>query len=259
MSIDINSVRDLQAKSMIHFIIRDYLLEWPVPLMPNQIPIEGLTAYPARPLTKKLSDVVSSATHGVVVVAFGSLIQTMRADIIKKLFDAFGRRKELFVMKLKTVPDGVQILANVKLFPWIPQNDLLGHPKTKLFITHSGNFGQYEALYHGVPMLCAPQVAEQYHNAFRVVQHQYGLSFNFHDFTVESLADQMQELLTNDTYKQNVEKSSKILKSRPQNARDVAAYRVEHVLEFGGCFGALVGASVDPPILEILLHCDRKK
>ena len=32
---------------------------------------------------------------------------------------------------------------------WVPQNDILGHPKLKLFITHGGNNGQYEALYHG--------------------------------------------------------------------------------------------------------------
>ncbi len=245
MSPNINSVQDLQAKALIIFLIRDYLLEWPIALMPNQIPVEGLTAYPAKPLNKEFSDLVSSANSGVVIVTFGSQIQYLRADITQKLFDAFGARKELFIMKLKRVADGVKIPQNVRVFSWMPQNDLLGHPNTKLFITHSGNFGQYEALYHGVPMLCAPLFAEQYHNAFRVVNHQYGLSFKFKDFTVQSLTDTIQELLANDRYKMSIEKASKILKSRPQNAREVAAYWIEHVLEFGG--DHLRSAAIDMP------------
>lgn len=30
--------------------------------------------------------------------------------------------------------------ANTKIMDWIPQNDLIGHPKTILFITHGGKF-----------------------------------------------------------------------------------------------------------------------
>ncbi|OWK13664.1 hypothetical protein Celaphus_00017443, partial [Cervus elaphus hippelaphus] len=41
---------------------------------------------------------------------------------------------------------------NTQLFKWIPQNDLLGHPKTKAFITHVGGNGISEAIYHVIPM-----------------------------------------------------------------------------------------------------------
>jgi UDP:flavonoid glycosyltransferase YjiC (YdhE family) len=37
-------------------------------------------------------------------------------------------------------------MENVLFLPWLPQNDLLGHPKTKLFITHCGKNGIFEAL-----------------------------------------------------------------------------------------------------------------
>ena len=30
--------------------------------------------------------------------------------------------------------------ANTKIMDWIPQNDLIGHPKTVLFITHGGEY-----------------------------------------------------------------------------------------------------------------------
>ncbi|KAL2780359.1 UDP-glucuronosyltransferase 2A1 isoform 3 precursor, partial [Daubentonia madagascariensis] len=50
---------------------------------------------------------------------------------------------------------------NTRLYDWIPQNDLLGHPKTKAFITHGGTNGIYEAIYHGVPMVGVPMFADQ--------------------------------------------------------------------------------------------------
>ena len=54
---------------------------------------------------------------------------------------------------------------NVKLLPWLPQNDILGHPKTRLFIGHAGLNGILESTYHGVPMICSPFFGDQFMNA----------------------------------------------------------------------------------------------
>ena len=64
--------------------------------------------------------------------------------------------------KLEDIPD------NVKIVPWLPQNDLLGHPNTRLFITHCGVNGQHEAIYHGVPMIGFPIFSEQMYNCKRL-------------------------------------------------------------------------------------------
>jgi len=53
----------------------------------------------------------------------------------------------------------------VKLLPWLPQNDILGHPKTRLFIGHAGLNGIFESTYHGVPMICSPFFGDQFVNA----------------------------------------------------------------------------------------------
>ncbi|KAK1898216.1 UDP-glucuronosyltransferase 2B17 [Dissostichus eleginoides] len=39
-----------------------------------------------------------------------------------------------------------------------------GHPKTKVFVTHGGTNGIYEAIYHGVPVLGIPLIFDQYDN-----------------------------------------------------------------------------------------------
>lgn len=59
----------------------------------------------------------------------------------------------------------VSVSANVKLLSWLPQNDILGHPKTRLFIGHAGLNGILESTYHGVPMICSPFFGDQFVNA----------------------------------------------------------------------------------------------
>lgn len=44
----------------------------------------------------------------------------------------------------------------------VTQNhSILGHPKTKAFVTHGGANGVFEAIYHGVPMVGLPLFADQ--------------------------------------------------------------------------------------------------
>ena len=54
---------------------------------------------------------------------------------------------------------------NVKLMSWLPQNDILGHPKTRLFIGHAGLNGILETTYHAVPIICSPFFGDQFDNA----------------------------------------------------------------------------------------------
>ena len=59
----------------------------------------------------------------------------------------------------------VSVSDNVKVSSWLPQNDILGHPKTRLFIGHAGLNGIFESTYHGVPMICSPFFGDQFVNA----------------------------------------------------------------------------------------------
>uniref|UniRef100_A0A3Q1ENP3 UDP-glucuronosyltransferase n=1 Tax=Acanthochromis polyacanthus TaxID=80966 RepID=A0A3Q1ENP3_9TELE len=57
---------------------------------------------------------------------------------------------------------------NTLLVDWMPQNDLLGHPKIKVFVAHGGTNGVQEALYHGVPVVGIPMFFDQYDNLLRL-------------------------------------------------------------------------------------------
>jgi len=52
-------------------------------------------------------------------------------------------------------------LANVLIHDWVPQNDLLGHPKVTAFVTQGGYLSMSEAAYHAVPILGLPFIPGQ--------------------------------------------------------------------------------------------------
>ncbi len=115
----------------------------------------------------------------------------------------------------------------------MPQNDLLGHPSVQLFINHGGNYGQYEALYHGVPMLTMPLFLDQFHNAYRVEQHGYGLILHWNDLTSQTLNDKMDAILADSTFKKRIRETANMIRTMPMDARQTVAFWIGHVLRFG--------------------------
>jgi len=152
---------------------------------------------------------------------------------LNDFFVAFSNLKQTVFARLG-VPEGVKIPKNVNVLPWLPQNDILGHVKTKLFITHCGNNGQYEALYHGVPMIGFPLYAEQHVNCQRAVDKGFGLQMSIHDFTAEELVNNINEVLNRDTYGKNVKRASEIWRDELTTPRQRAGYWIENVIKYGG-------------------------
>ena len=228
----VSSWADVGHQAALFFISRGPLLEWPAPTMPHVINIEGLTAKDGGTLAPGIAAEIEANPHGIIVFSFGSQIKTLPDPMARKFLDAFATRKELVYWRYKGQLPG-PVPPNVKVMAWLPQNDLLAHPKTKLFITHSGNNGQYESIYHGVPMLAFPLFAEQFHNAFRIVDHKFGLRLEIKHFTAEELAQTIALLIQDPSFRQATQKRSRIFKSSIMDARQTAVYWVEHVLAFG--------------------------
>ncbi|XP_050966207.1 UDP-glucuronosyltransferase 2A3 isoform X10 [Labeo rohita] len=144
------------------WLIRTYWdFEYPRPLLPNFKFVGGLHCKPAKPLPKELEEFVqSSGDHGIVVFSLGSMINNLAMERANTIASALGQIPQKVIWRYSgKTPE--TLAPNTKLYDWIPQNDLLGHPKTKVFITHGGTNGLYEAIYHGVPMVGLPLFADQ--------------------------------------------------------------------------------------------------
>ena len=161
---------ELILKSELFFVVSDHYLDSPLPAFPNVIPVPCVTVRPIEPLPEKLQKPIAESPDGIVLVTFGSMASNFPISVTVKFLEAFSRIRQTVIARLN-IPEGVTVPRNVYVFRWLPQNDILGHRQTKLFITHCGSHGQHEALYHGVPMLGLPMFAEQSANCKRAVSY----------------------------------------------------------------------------------------
>ena len=148
--------------------------------------IGGLGARDPKPLPRKLQAFMDSASeHGVIVMTFGSGMKRIRKHILEPVLEVFKALKQKVIIRHDDDISHESVPSNVLIQNWLPQNDLLAHPNTKLFITHGGPGGQTEAVYHGVAMLMMPMVTDQFYNARRAQQRGYGLVAKAKHFDVK--------------------------------------------------------------------------
>ncbi|XP_047711975.1 UDP-glucuronosyltransferase 2A1 isoform X5 [Prionailurus viverrinus] len=124
--------------------------------------------------------------------------------------------------------------ANTRLYDWIPQNDLLGHPKTKAFITHGGTNGIYEAIYHGVPMVGVPMFADQPDNIAHMKAKGAAVEVNINTMTSEDLLKALRTVINEPSYKENATRLSRIQHDQPVKPLDRAVFWIEFVMRHKG-------------------------
>ncbi|XP_031452692.1 UDP-glucuronosyltransferase 2A2-like isoform X1 [Phasianus colchicus] len=124
--------------------------------------------------------------------------------------------------------------SNTRIYDWIPQNDLLGHPLTKAFITHGGTNGIYEAIYHGIPIVGIPMFADQHDNVAHMRAKGAAVELDFSTLTTQDLVDAVNTVINNSTYKESALKLSKIHHDQPIKPLDRAVFWIEFVMRHKG-------------------------
>ncbi|KHJ77243.1 hypothetical protein OESDEN_23137, partial [Oesophagostomum dentatum] len=64
--------------------------------------------------------------------------------------------------------------SNCEFVEWLPQSDILAHPRLKLFVMHGGINGLVEALRRAVPLVVIPIFADQFRNGRNVEKRGIG-------------------------------------------------------------------------------------
>lgn len=90
---------------------------------------------------------------------------------------------------------------NVRVSFWLPQNDILGHPKTRLFIGHGGMNGMLEAGYHGIPVIFMPlYFGDQFDNSVTAKHIGIGEVLFPDTITKETLVKTINMVINNQRY-----------------------------------------------------------
>ncbi|XP_054409584.1 UDP-glucuronosyltransferase 2B15 isoform X2 [Pongo abelii] len=217
------------------WLIRTYWdFEFPRPFLPNVDFVGGLHCKPAKPLPKEMEEFVqSSGENGIVVFSLGSMISNMSEESANMIASALAQIPQKVLWRF----DGKKpntLGSNTRLYQWLPQNDLLGHPKTKAFITHGGTNGIYEAIYHGIPMVGIPLFADQHDNIFHMKAKGAALSVDIRTMSSKDLLKALKSVINDPIYKENVMKLSRIHHDQPMKPLDRAVFWIEFVMRHKG-------------------------
>uniref|UniRef100_A0A8C2RC52 UDP-glucuronosyltransferase n=1 Tax=Capra hircus TaxID=9925 RepID=A0A8C2RC52_CAPHI len=217
------------------WLIRTYWdFEFPRPYLPNFEFVGGLHCKPAKPLPKEMEEFVqSSGEDGIVVFSLGSMVKNLTEEKANRIASALAQIPQKVLWRYKGKKPAT-LGANTRLYDWIPQNDLLGHPKAKAFITHGGTNGIYEAIYHGVPMVGVPMFADQPDNIAHMKAKGAAVEVNINTMTSADLLNALRTVINEPSYKENAMRLKMIHHDQPVKPLDRAVFWIEFVMRHKG-------------------------
>ena len=238
----------LIARAEIWLVEMDHILDYPKPSLPNVKFIGGTVKGPAGPLPTDFKTFMDDAREGVVIVSFGSYVLGVPAEISDKLFEVFDSlpMKVIFRSNL-TSPNPAKIMTST----WLPQNDLLAHPNTKVFVSHCGKNGQYEALYHAVPVVAMPLFYDQPYNAERMRVKGLAEVLDLRTCTAAEMRAAILKVARQPRYKQAIMAASRLFRQQFHVPVEVAGRWLDHIMKYGGAY--MRSAGQDMTMHEFLI------
>ncbi|KAM9335497.1 UDP glucuronosyltransferase 5 family, polypeptide G1 [Symphorus nematophorus] len=224
----------LQRSADIWMVRTDFVFEFPRPTMPNVVYIGGFQCKKAHPLPAELETFMqSSGEHGVVVMSLGTLVSALSRKVTEAIAAAFAQLPQKVVWRF--VGEKPSSLGNnTLLVKWLPQNDLLGHPKTRAFVAHGGTNGMYEAIYHGVPVLGLPLLFDQFDNLLRLKVRGAARVVEAKSLTKENFLEALKDILETPSYRNNIQRLSQLHHDQPMSPMDTAVFWIEYVIRNKG-------------------------
>jgi len=204
--------------------------------VPNVVEVAGMhMEQPYVKLEPSLKRFLDEAEHGVIYFSMGLEInyKWLPQQMLQVLQQSFDQLPWHVVWKLEQ-----ETLENQSdrtyISPFLPQRELLTHPKVKLFITHGGILSIIEAAYNAVPMLCLPLYYDQFGNAERMKHAGVAKILDVNTMTIESTTQAIKELIENPKFSHNAKQMSMRLRDQPMNPLETAVWWTEYVLRHKG-------------------------
>ncbi|KAI5644504.1 UDP-glucoronosyl and UDP-glucosyl transferase domain-containing protein [Phthorimaea operculella] len=193
----------------------------------NVINVAAYHVDKAKPLTGDLKQFIEGAKDGVIYINFGSMMKTssLPADKVEAILGAMDEFPHKFIWKWE---DNTLKYDKNKLYvsSWLPQVDILGHPKTLAFYSHAGMGGTSEAIHYGVPMVAMPAFGDQPSNAAAIEEAGFGVQLHLRHLTKDSLVAALKKVL-DPGFQARAKEVSSAWHDRPQSALETAVFWTE--------------------------------
>ncbi|KAF8374694.1 hypothetical protein PRIPAC_81123 [Pristionchus pacificus] len=254
---DYPTVGEISANVAYVFTNAEPLIEAAAPTTSRVIDIGGIGAKQSKPLDEYWEGILTLRPK-TILISFGTIAKSMYMPQEMKtgLIKAIARFPDVtFIWKYEEPEDefgkGEAATApNLILSKWMPQVDILAHPNLAAFITHGGMGSLHETAIRGVPGIFIPLFADQPRNAGVMEFNGFGRVYDKNDLPhVDKLTKTIEDVLNNETYRQNAKRISAMLARKPFTARELLIKHVEFAAEFGAS-AALRPQSLDMNFIE---------
>lgn len=178
---------------------------------------------------------MDTANTGVVYFNFGTILNVTSIPTLsmRSLINVLGRLEQKIVFRWIN-NDTQGFPTNFYVNSWLPQREILNHPKCKLFITHGGVHGIIETIDAGIPIIGFPVFGDQFQNVRISQENGIGIMSNIFTMTEETFEKDVKLILNDKKFSENVKRMSSIFHDRPMSALDTAVYWVEYVIRNKG-------------------------
>ncbi|XP_063385415.1 UDP-glucosyltransferase 2 [Cydia fagiglandana] len=225
----------------VSFILQNghYSVSYPRPYLPNVAEVACIHCKEAKRLNPDIEDWISGAGDaGFIYISMGSSVRTskMPLSVHRLIINALGRLPQRVLWKQDGEQNMTDIPPNVRLYKWLPQQDLLGHPKIKAFITHGGLLSMFETVYHGVPIVTIPVFCDHDANAAKAEIDGYAKKLELQHLTSEKLYEAIKEVINVPKYKVEVKYRQTLLRDQKETPLERAVYWTEYVIRHKGAY-----------------------
>ena len=166
-------------------------------------------------------------------MTLGTLVGNLPEDITEDIAAAFAQLPQKVIWRHKGKRPST-LGNNTLLLDWLPQNDLLGHPKTRVFVAHGGTNGIQEAIYHGVPLVGLPLMFDQPDNFSRMKARGVAKVLDIATVNKDNFLQALKDVLYDPTYREKMKVLSNLHRDQPMKPLDLAMFWIEFVMRHKG-------------------------
>ncbi|KAL0810773.1 hypothetical protein ABMA28_010090 [Loxostege sticticalis] len=232
---DVPSIDELKNNVDLLFLNIHPIWEGIRPVPRSVVHIRGINEKPEKQLPTDLKTYLDSSKNGVIYISFGTNVKPslLPPERIKNVVNVMSALPYDVLLKWdKDVLEGKS--NNIKLANWLPQSDLLRHPKIKLFITQGGLQSTDEAINAGVPLIGIPMHGDQWYNVEQYSHFKIGMKLDWETMTEETLKDAVTKVIEDKSYRQNVIDLRNLMNDHPQPPLERAVRWTEYVIRHSG-------------------------
>mmetsp|Transcript_17053 Transcript_17053/g.33300 ORF Transcript_17053/g.33300 Transcript_17053/m.33300 type:complete len:532 (+) Transcript_17053:86-1681(+) len=236
-----DAYRRTTSRTGVKLVLSDTALEFPRDVASNVQFVGHPLSRPAAPIgDENVREFADGATNGLVLISLGNhgawFNPSRTLHLAEALRDALAGVHVVWKVSKADARDLANFTpsSTMMLISWMDQQDILGHPNCRVFVTHGGHNSVQEAAFHGVPVVGTPLLVDQFDNLVRPLERGFGQTLDHKTFTVDDLIRAIKAALHEPKYRHNAQQIKQRLRAHTRLPVQRAADWIEYAVRTDG-------------------------